>query len=276
MGDSHSIATEAAKLIGIAGTVVPKHTARVVCVQFRSTGHTVVSAGSGLYVRYADDSLVLTCWHVIKGLPYVVVPSLKTNTPMGAKPVENGPALYVDHSADLDLAIFKLPPEQTLEDKTYYSLTDSSAVTFDRVSRNFGSLAVMCGAWGKMSDFLQLRKGALFVSTPLYIGGGPIVSATDNEIVVSFNERGQIFKNVADFEQLSGVSATGASRDLSGTSGSGLWVWLDKKWVLAGVLVGPRTAVGDPEIRFRPIWKAREWLSSLGSPSWTALDGGGN
>ena len=263
MGDSTPIASEAAKQVENAGAVVPQYTARVVCVQFDSTGHTVVSAGSGLYIRHLDDAVMLTCWHVIRGLPYIVVPTLKMNSWISAKPVQSGPALYVDHCPDIDLAVFKLPPEQSLGAKSYYCLADSSAVTLDRMSKNIRTFAVMCGAWGEMTDILPVRKDAMFVSTPLYLGGGPIVSASNDEIVVAFNERGQLFKNVADFEQLSGVTATGASRDLSGTSGSGLWVWLDGKWVLAGVLLGPRRTPGDPEIRFRPIWKVREWLSSL-------------
>lgn len=56
---------------------------------------------------------------------------------------------------------------------------------------------------------------------------------------------------------------SGGSRDLQGMSGSGLWLRDDHGVVLAGILKGALGYVGDPELRFTPVWMLRAVLNDL-------------
>jgi hypothetical protein len=73
-----------------------------------------------------------------------------------------------------------------------------------------------------------------------------------------------LFKDDAGFPELADVQINGKSRDLSGTSGSGLWIVRKDRIHLAGILRGPASGmVGDPDIRFTPVWLLREFLKAV-------------
>jgi len=63
------------------------------------------------------------------------------------------------------------------------------------------------------------------------------------------------------FPQLKPIGPTGGPRDLSGMSGSGLWIKTDDGIRLTGILLGPTPGETNQHlIRFTPIWKVIEEL----------------
>jgi hypothetical protein len=53
-------------------------------------------------------------------------------------------------------------------------------------------------------------------------------------------------------------------RDLEGISGSGLWMILDGKVCLVGIVLGREDAPRDKHlIRVTPVWILRDWLRQV-------------
>ncbi len=77
-----------------------------------------------------------------------------------------------------------------------------------------------------------------------------------------------LLHNTEVFPQLKEMGVSGASRDLSGMSGSGLWVADVDRIFLAGILTGPASGkIADPEIRFTPVWVLRTLLEEVTAPN---------
>lgn len=249
---------------------IPKWVGRIVRVEFageQPDGETtIVGGGSCVLIQYGERSLGVTCAHVVDrpGKCYLVLPTLDRPFLPGASPGKREPIVVIAKDAKADLAIFGIAADDLTGGKTVYAFGDSDWATCESFRSAAGAFSFMCGAWGNKTDRIKISDAQYVLSTPLYLACGPIVDATEDAIVSDFSECRIDVLNTKDFPQLADVKVTGGSRDLSGTSGSALWVCQEGKFCLAGTLLRPASGVaGDPKIEFAPVWVLRDWLSQV-------------
>src|ERR1700733_3807145 len=231
--------------------VAQQHFARVICCEKKGDDPAKpVSAASGVNVSWQGKSCVLTCHHVIKADPFVPVRNLASNTPRQSPDFKQFQKAATVSCSDktIDLALLHDPDRSDLPNGAIYDLSWSEGVTRELLARNLGALTAFCGAWNEPSDVTPLGADQIFGSTVLYAACGPLVEVSDDLLFADFREETVFRENRQDFpDQLAGKSfGRGKARSLDGVSGTGLWIRFGGRWVLAGILLGPKGEIGDP------------------------------
>jgi hypothetical protein len=169
--------------------------------------------------------------------------------------------------------LLKLSPEDDLAvldaEKVDFAIARKEPFDMKKIDRltsidlRDGDACFISGAWGSEMSVTPVGENRHF-DVPLYAGQGWIKTVTSREII-SRHEEEEVRKcNVEDFPNLKGIKVTGGSRDLSGMSGSGLWILGEDGTLLAGILTGPASGeIADPDIHHTPVWVLRELLQKL-------------
>lgn len=214
---------------------------------------------STVLVRWQGVRLAFTAEHVLRNAPKALVfdmpaidhriqPTKMPETALAAKPVYRDPA--IDFLA-LDARHLKHVIELG---KTDYDLAKSTRVTAASLRTAPLPSAIIYGYLGCETNVAHIGGWPMF-DPPPYHARGQITQVDDVRIVARFQEHEIVSRNVEAYPQLAKLTAKGASRNLKGTSGSGLWVPTPDGVVLAGLLRGPASGqIGDPDIVFTPIW----------------------
>lgn len=228
----------------------------------RSDERTAVfeKVGSAIHITYKGLSLAVTCHHVAPiGCIYFTNPKrLKRPTiPDGEKAFRQN-VEELARSEALDLAVFDTSNiDVGAHGKQRYDLQKSGGVTPETVGKNIGTLSCIYGVWGKHVSGKSWEDAVLYIQFPVYTGLGPITGIERGFVIGDFaeNEILERPKPNTEFEVLKTIMPTGGARDLSGCSGSGLWVLCGGEPVLAGILLGPEPSQHDQHlIRFTPVW----------------------
>lgn len=170
--------------------------------------------------------------------------------------------LEVSRSEPFDLAIFQHDDDVSQNSPNHwYELSKSSI--FSEQSDLVDLLSYIHGVWGESSSMYQHPlSGLLDYFLQSYTGFGPIIEVSGKEIIADFAEKEfveepseEVKKRIPDFELSGGV------RDISGCSGSGLWVHTKEGVRLLGILLGRKEGRSDEHlIRFTPVWKLIEFV----------------
>lgn len=164
-----------------------------------------------------------------------------------------------------DLAVFD-SSNLKLEDngKFRYDLDKSRKITFEVAKKNVDSICFIYGILGSKTRVYNYPDGMNYMQLPIYTGIGPLVSVANDKVIADFAEKEMYELNVEHFPQLEGLYPTGGSRDISGASGSGLWIQFGDEILLIGILLGPKEASsGKHLIRFTPIWIIQDLVREL-------------
>jgi len=147
--------------------------------------------------------------------------------------------------------------------KVAYDLSRSDVITEEFLAAEIGTASFILGVWGEETRAFPYPDGLLYLEDPLYSCVGPLVEVGPRAIVADMAEK-EILLRTQKLPRLANVVATGGRRDLSGISGSGLWMLRQARPVLVGIVLGPNE--GEPDqhlIRATPAWVLREWINEL-------------
>lgn len=234
----------------------------------RDTSDGACGLASCLYIEWKGKVYALSCHHVlaesrkyISGAKRLQKNVIDESDTQGVRPFK-----LIAENDTLDLALFSLEGlDISTIPKSAYELSDN-AIDSQLAAENLQTVSFIHAVAGFGAKGTQYEDGLVYMSLPIYSAYGPIVEVSENLIVADFAEKELIELNEKDFPKLKDFQPTQGTRDLSGMSGSGLWVIGGDRFVLLGILLGP-TEDNDPEtehkIRFTPIWKVGSWLESL-------------
>lgn len=218
---------------------------------------------SCVYIEYCGQRFAITCEHVTRGAGTVydlaIAPSDKP-TPFG--PVTNRfPVTVLKEDKENDLAVLDVQlVDFSVAQRLPFVLETSDFITKACLDDQPGLLSFIWGALGSKVTLTPMREHVYF-EVPIYSAFGYMKTVSPNEITAEFREEELLVHNIEAFPQLKDMRISGGSRDLSGMSGSGLWVADKHGIILAGILTGPVSGEkGDPEIRFTPVWVLRAIL----------------
>jgi hypothetical protein len=220
--------------------------------------------GSCLHVIYEGACYILTCSHVAKkdSIWFCGPKRLqKKMIPDGEHHLTKN-LIEITRNESLDVTVLKGEIDLDAIGKKPYNLALSIPLNLRNVQKGIGTACYIYGIWGEFTHSAHYNDAVSYFEVPVYEAIGPISSCCDGEITADFAEKEIIEVNCKDFPQLEGIIATGGQRDLSGCSGSGLWVkGLDGIIILAGILLGRKPGTSDQHIiRFVPVWKVLELL----------------
>lgn len=235
----------------------------------RDTKTGACGMASCLYIEWERRFYAVSCHHVLsEGREYIAgAKRLRGATIDEEDSHAVAPLQLIHWDADLDLALFDLNGLSLPSiPKQAYPVAESR-FNLEKTKENLSCVAFIHAVPGFAAKGTQYpQDGLVFMECPIYSAYGPLVDATDAVVVADFAEVEMSELNVADFPHLRDFTPSGGTRDLSGISGSGLWVICEERFQLLGVFLGsdPRN---DPTtqhlIRFTPIWKVLSWLESL-------------
>jgi hypothetical protein len=234
----------------------------------RNSSDGACGLASCIYIEWSGGLYALSCHHVLaEERDYIAgAKQLKSQRIAEAGTHEVRPFRLIASDPALDLAVFSIEGlDISSLPKSAYQLSNNR-IDLKSASKNLGTVSFIGGVPGLMARGTQYNDGLVFMSLPSYSGYGPITEVTENQVVADFAEKELIELNDKDFPELKDLQPTGGARDLSGMSGSGLWVIDDDHFVLLGILLGP-VRDNDPKdehrIRFTPIWKVISWLKTI-------------
>jgi hypothetical protein len=249
--------------------VVAKHTGTIVYTPKNAELSAHYGCASCVFVEHRNRRLAITCGHVTRDASSVRILAIQPSpqpTPLG--PVTQLlPARILRENAEHDLAILDA---QTIDfvvaQKKPFLISTADQITQTFLERELGVLCFIWGVLGSSTEVVPSGRGA-YVEVPIYSNGGSIKTITQMAIIGEFREEQVQLVNDALFPQLADTTISGGSRDLSGMSGSGLWIAGEVlTYSLAGILKGPASGnIGDPEVRFIPAWTLRAILDEMGS-----------
>lgn len=244
---------------------IRKWTGPVIAGQ-RQPDHAVALRHLGSCVYMRDDAgrhRAVTCAHVLKDCDTAIcsMDPVDTSTWMTKVP-EATPAPILARDVVVDLALLDAPPAPTTDpDRQYWPLSPSQSITLPSLQKHLGCSAFLWGSFGAGATFEKAAGGVRLYSQPPYHAKGKLTSASADLLIGHFPENILHARNTKDFPQLKHLEVRGASRDLSGTSGSGLWLLGANGPILVGILKRPLDGVcADPHIEFIPIWKVLKFL----------------
>lgn len=234
-----------------------KFTAPLVNVVDETKGHFGIA--SAVLVRWQGVRLAFTAEHVLRentkamvldmpAIDHRVRPAKMPEEALEARPIYRDPAI--------DLLVLDARHVRHLTElgKEDYDLTKSAKVAAESLRTNPLPSAIIYGYLGPETGVANVGEWRMF-DPPPYQARGQVTLVENDRIVARFEEHAIVARNVEAFPQVAKLKAEGASRNLKGTSGSGLWVPTPGGVVLAGLLRGPANGqVGDPDILFTPIW----------------------
>ena len=227
---------------------------------------------SCVHVSVDGREFSVSCQHVLRpNLLYYTGPTqLKIDqiTDEDMRKPAVPPLQLVAECAMLDLALFKHPGLDLAKISKRSFVLGPDTLTFERASWNKGSLGFIWGTPGFAARMAEYTDGAVYVNTPVYKAYGPIVTVEVDRITADFAETKLIELKNAAGSPIEGIQATRGARDLSGMSGSGLWVRWDSNFHLAGILRAREKGsdtIASHIIEFTPVWRLTEWVRGLGS-----------
>jgi hypothetical protein len=244
---------------------IAKHTGVLLYRRKTAKGPADFGLGACVHIEYQGHRFSVTCEHVTENADelynLVITPSQE---PRPLVISELSPATVIKSVPQIDLAILDSQNEDFAAAlKQPYPLANSDYVTQECLEHEPGALSVIAAAFASHARIVPHGK-VIYFEGPVYAAGGPIISVSSVSIIADFREKQRLYHNVELFPQLEDMQISGASRDLSGMSGSGLWIRNDHGVVLAGILKGTASGrVGDPELRFMPVWLLPALLNDL-------------
>jgi hypothetical protein len=234
-----------------------KFSAPLVKVVDETKGHFGIA--SAVLVRWQGVRLAFTAEHVLREKTKALVldmpaidhrarPTKMPEEALVAKPIFRDPAI------DLLVLDARHVRHLTGLGKEDYDLTKSAKVAAESLRTSPMPSAIIYGYLGPETGVANIGGWRMF-DPPPYHARGQLTLVENDRIVARFEEHAIVTRNVEAYPQLAKLKAEGASRNLKGTSGSGLWVPTPGGVVLAGLLRGPASGqIGDPDIAFTPIW----------------------
>lgn len=255
---------ELSSAIRIVRQQAPAHTGFIIGRRVKER-KVEFDGASCVYIQHRSHVCAVTCEHVVRftdSLYILLIPQSPKPALIDLQTKTVAPAKLLLTNPELDLAVLDISSvDFQAAGKSPYALQRSAFVDEDWAKEELiGTASFIYGAWGNFVRRMPFGESNMFVETPFYSAGGPIVAVTKTTIIADFSENRELFRNTADFPQLKAVRISGGSRDLSGTSGSGLWVVVENQVCLVGILKGAEEKVGDPRIRFIPVWQLRGML----------------
>lgn len=232
-------------------------TAPLIAVVDETKGHFGIA--SIVLVRWEGVRLAFTAEHVLREKPKALVldvPAIDhrmrpTKMPDAALEAQ---LIYRDPAIDLLVLDARHLKHLIALGKMDYDLAKSAKVTSISLRTNPLPSAIIYGYIGPETGAANIGGWRMF-DPPPYHAKGQITLVEDDRIVARFEEHVVIARNIEAYPQLAKLKAEGASRNLQGTSGSGLWIPTPDGVVLAGLLRRPASGqIGDPDIAFTPIW----------------------
>ena len=134
------------------------------------------------------------------------------------------PASILKQDTEHDLAVLDTQTiDFAIAQKEPFALATSALITQTFLEQQLGVLSFIWGAWGSKVEVV-LTGQSVYVEVPIYSNGGSIKTVTPTTITAEFKEEEAQVLNDALFPQLRNTSISAVSRDLSGMSGSGLWL----------------------------------------------------
>lgn len=240
-------------------------------ILIRNTVTGACGLASCTYVEWRGTPYAVSCHHILReGHEYISGARRISGSRIDEEDShEVAPLTFINSDADLDLSVFDL--NRLHLDSVPKRAYDINADDFslDRISRNLQCVSFIHGVPGFSNQGIQYHDGLVFMSSPVYSAYGPIVEVTNDLIVGDFAETECIELNTAAFPQLNGFEPNRGTRNLSGMSGSGLWVISSESFAFLGTLIGEaqgNNRISEHRIRFTPVWKLREWLASVIHP----------
>jgi hypothetical protein len=182
----------------------------------------------------------------------------------------------LDWSEELDLAVFSgAGLDLGASKKLRYLMSKSDWCTRKRFQDEIGLATCLYGLWGEKTRGHIYEDGLVYLNAPIYTAVGPLTQVTEHELIADMAEKELLFRNDAN-PVIKGTALTGGARDITGTSGSGLWFMLDKEPTALGMVLGRADPCppGTHLMRFTPVWSVRAWLSkaSLDRPRTDGAD----
>ena len=234
----------------------------------RNTETGACGQASCLFIEWKGTAYAVSCHHTLAELQEYIVGAkrLKGKAIKEDDTHEVAPLRLLGSDETLDLALFDLNGLTLLNiPKRAYSLSESR-IDLKTTTKHLGGGAFIHGVPGFGTRGTQYDDGLVFLKCPIYSAYGPIVEVYEDLIVADFAEMELSELNDKDFPYLKDLEPTGGTRNLSGMSGSGLWVICNGGFVLLGILLGPtedNRAKIEHRIRFTPVWKLIKWLEQL-------------
>ena len=249
--------------------VVPKHSDVFLALSQPVEGKSETrGVGSCVHLVYKGRKLTVTCDHVAKercicftNPKGLAAPSV----PEGQHPLVPGLTL-LRRSKPHDLAVFDseaLPMEQ--HGKTRFDLAKSAVVTHALLSdpKYRGLASFIYGVWGEQTTGCVYPDGLAYMEVITYSALGPIVEVTADLIVTDHAEKQDLREGEPVIQRIKNIAPTGGYRDISGCSGSGLWIMTTEP-ILAGILCRARTAPSDQHlIEFTPVWHVLKLVDAI-------------
>jgi hypothetical protein len=232
-------------------------TAPLIAVVDETKAHFAIA--STVLVRWQGVRLAFTAEHISREKPKALIldmpaidhrmrPTKMPDTALEAQ------LIYRDPAIDLLVLDARHLKHLIALGKTDYDLAKSAKVSAVSLRTNPMPSAIIYGYIGPETGAANIGGWRMF-DPPPYHARGQITRVEDDRIVARFEEHEVIARNVEAYPQLAKLKVEGASQNLKGTSGSGLWVPTPDGVVLAGLLRGPANGqIGDPNIVFTPIW----------------------
>lgn len=260
---------EARQLNGKFTSVVPKHTDVFLTLSQPVEGKSETKGiGSCVHLLYKGRNFIVTCDHVAKErcIYFTNPKGIATPcVPEGQHTLVSGLPL-LERSKPHDLAIFDgadLPMEQ--HGKTRFDLAKSAVVTHALLSdtKHNGLASFIYGVFGEQTSGIVYPDGLAYIEVITYSGLGPIVEVTEDMIVTDHAEKQNLLEGKPLIARIKNIVPTGGYRDISGCSGSGLWI-MKTEPILAGILCRPRVANSDKHlIEFTPVWHLLKLLDEI-------------
>lgn len=232
-----------------------RYTGLVLTRSFALDGTWHCGAASSVYMRCGGHYFAVTCRHVEAqtDMWYVNSSAIEPTLDKLASMPGSVPSWPQVVWTDADIAFFQADPKTVEANKRAFVDVKSGDV-LTREKLQVATSVIITGIWAAESRYEQVFDAMLFDPFP-YTALGEITEIGEHEITARFEEHEVAIWNEAERQRSHKITPKGASRNLKGMSGSGLWVQAeDGGVILAGILKGPKTEVGDPDIVFTPIW----------------------
>ncbi len=241
-----------------------RHTGLVLTRSLALDGSWHCGAASSVYVEFGDHCFAVTCRHVEakSDLWYVNSPAIAATLQGLASMPASSPSWPLAVWTVADLAFFQADPERVRDNRrAFVDLKAGSVLTREQLPMS--ASGIITGIWAAESQYEQVGDTMLF-DPFAYTAKGEVIAVEEHEITARFEEHEVVVWHEAEREKANKIKPKGASRSLKGMSGSGLWIPVNGGGVaLAGILKGPKTDIGDPDIVFTPVWTIARRLASL-------------
>jgi len=241
-----------------------RHTGLVLTRSLALDGSWRCGAASSVYLQFGDHLFAVTCRHVEakSDLWYVNAAAIEPTRDGLVSMPGSEPSWPLVVWTDADIAFFKADSERVEANKRAF-LDLKAGPVLSREKLKPKTSALITGIWAAESQF-EPHSDAMLFDPFAYTAKGEVLAVEEHEITGRFEEHEVVVCHEAEREKANKIKPEGASRNLKGMSGSGLWIPVNGGGVaLAGILKGPKTDIGDPDIVFTPVWTIARRLASL-------------